>query len=74
MRRSLYDAAVAAELLSTSQRRIHELRRAGVLGAVQDGPGVQVHRRRAAALRREHPPPTSRREAEPRSRRPVRRC
>lgn len=33
----LYDTAAAAELLSTTERRIHELRRAGQLGAVQDG-------------------------------------
>ncbi|OBI08625.1 hypothetical protein A5715_00575 [Mycolicibacter heraklionensis] len=35
--RLLYDAEGAAELLSTSERRIHELRRAGALVAVQDG-------------------------------------
>ena len=33
----LYDHNAAAELLSTSPRRIHELRRAGTLAAVQDG-------------------------------------
>lgn len=33
----LYDHAGAAELLSTTERRIHELRRAGVLAAVADG-------------------------------------
>ena len=35
--RKLYDHAGAAEVLSTSERRIHELRRAGLLHAVQDG-------------------------------------
>jgi excisionase family DNA binding protein len=35
--RKLYDHAGAAELLSTSERRIHELRRAGLLHAVRDG-------------------------------------
>lgn len=35
--RLLYDAESAAELLSTTPRRIHELRRAGQLGAVKDG-------------------------------------
>jgi hypothetical protein len=35
--RFLYDADGAAELLSTSPRRIHELRRAGKLAAVEDG-------------------------------------
>lgn len=35
--RLLYDAEGAAELLSTSERRIHELRRSGALIAVQDG-------------------------------------
>jgi excisionase family DNA binding protein len=35
--RFLYDADGAAELLSTSPRRIHELRRAGKLAAVSDG-------------------------------------
>lgn len=33
----LYDKAAAAEALSTSERRIDELRRAGELNAVQDG-------------------------------------
>ncbi|AFC54993.1 helix-turn-helix domain-containing protein [Mycobacterium paraintracellulare] len=33
----LYDAEGAAELLSTTPKRISELRRAGVLGAVLDG-------------------------------------
>lgn len=33
----LLDRAAAAEALSTSERRIDELRRAGVLFAVQDG-------------------------------------
>jgi excisionase family DNA binding protein len=35
--RLLYDAPAAAELLSTSVRRVHELRRAGTLCAVEDG-------------------------------------
>lgn len=35
--RLLYDAPAAAEMLSTSERRIHELRRAGRLAAVKDG-------------------------------------
>jgi excisionase family DNA binding protein len=35
--RVLYDTDAAAELLSTSPRRIHELRRAGKLAAVADG-------------------------------------
>lgn len=35
--RLLYDAEGAAELLSTTPKRISELRRAGVLGAVLDG-------------------------------------
>jgi hypothetical protein len=33
----LYDAEGAAEVLSTTPKRISELRRAGVLGAVLDG-------------------------------------
>jgi hypothetical protein len=33
----LYDHDAAAELLSTTSRRIHELRRSGSLAAVQDG-------------------------------------
>ncbi|AFS13633.1 MULTISPECIES: helix-turn-helix domain-containing protein [Mycobacterium avium complex (MAC)] len=33
----LYDHNAAAEQLSTTPRRIHELRRAGTLAAVQDG-------------------------------------
>ncbi|OBK22517.1 helix-turn-helix domain-containing protein [Mycobacterium asiaticum] len=33
----LYDTPAAAELLSTTERRIHELRRGGQLGAVVDG-------------------------------------
>ena len=33
----LYDKTAAAEALSTSERRIDELRRAGLLNAVQDG-------------------------------------
>jgi excisionase family DNA binding protein len=33
----LYDHAGAAEVLSTSERRVHKLRRAGKLAAVQDG-------------------------------------
>lgn len=37
MTRLLYDKSGAAELLSTSERRIDELRRAGVLVAVEDG-------------------------------------
>jgi excisionase family DNA binding protein len=37
MIRVLYDTDAAAELLSTSPRRIHELRRAGKLAAVSDG-------------------------------------
>lgn len=37
MTRLLYDADGAAELLSTTKRRIHELRRAGELAAVSDG-------------------------------------
>jgi excisionase family DNA binding protein len=37
MTRVLYDTDAAAELLSTSPRRIHELRRAGKLAAVSDG-------------------------------------
>lgn len=35
--KGLYDADGAAAYLSTSQRRIHDLRRAGELAAVQDG-------------------------------------
>lgn len=35
--RILYDKTAAAEALSTSERRIDELRRAGILIAVQDG-------------------------------------
>lgn len=35
--RLLYDKAAAAEALSTSERRVDELRRAGLLVAVQDG-------------------------------------
>ncbi|QDF19941.1 hypothetical protein HWC44_gp054 [Mycobacterium phage ThetaBob] len=35
--RLLYDKSAAAVQLSTSERRIDELRRAGVLIAVQDG-------------------------------------
>lgn len=35
--RLLYDKASAAEALSTSERRVDELRRAGLLVAVQDG-------------------------------------
>jgi excisionase family DNA binding protein len=37
MERLLYDKAAAAEMLSTSERRIDELRRAGHLTAVRDG-------------------------------------
>ena len=37
MSRLLYDRDAAAEALSTSPRRIDELRRAGLLLAVQDG-------------------------------------
>ncbi|MGE2733798.1 helix-turn-helix domain-containing protein [Mycolicibacterium vaccae] len=37
MRRVLYDKTAAAEQLSTSERRIDELRRARKLIAVQDG-------------------------------------
>jgi hypothetical protein len=37
MTKLLYDAAGAAELLSTTPKRISELRRAGKLGAVLDG-------------------------------------
>ncbi len=37
MQKLLYDAAAAAELLSTTPLRISELRRAGKLGAVLDG-------------------------------------
>lgn len=33
----LYDTATAADLLSKTERQIHELRRAGLLGAVLDG-------------------------------------
>lgn len=33
----LYDTAGAAELLSTTERQVHELRRAGFLAAVLDG-------------------------------------
>lgn len=33
----LYDADAAAAKLSTTKRRIHELRRSGKLAAVQDG-------------------------------------
>ena len=33
----LFDKAAAAEALSTSERRIDELRRSGELNAVQDG-------------------------------------
>lgn len=35
--RNLFDRAQAAEFLSTSSRRVDELRRAGVLRAVRDG-------------------------------------
>lgn len=35
--RLLYDKAAAAEMLSTTERRIDELRRSGQLCAVQDG-------------------------------------
>lgn len=35
--RILYDKTGAADMLSTSERRIDELRRAGLLVAVQDG-------------------------------------
>lgn len=35
--RILYDTEGAAEMLSTSTRHIHELRRAGKLEAVQEG-------------------------------------
>lgn len=45
----LYDAPGAAEMLSTSTRRIHELRRAGVLAAVRDG---RVFKFTAEELRR----------------------
>jgi excisionase family DNA binding protein len=37
MERLLYDKAAAAQALSTSERRIDELRRSGELTAVQDG-------------------------------------
>jgi excisionase family DNA binding protein len=37
MERLLYDKAAAAQALSTSERRIDELPRAGHLTAVQDG-------------------------------------
>ena len=37
MTKLLYDKAAAAEALSTSERRIDELRRSGELNAVQDG-------------------------------------
>ncbi|WP_066904458.1 hypothetical protein [Mycolicibacterium houstonense] len=37
MSKILYDKTAAAEALSTSERRIDELRRAGILIAVQDG-------------------------------------
>lgn len=37
MTRLLYDRATAAEMLSTSARRIDELRRAGHLLAVKEG-------------------------------------
>lgn len=37
MPKLLYDHDAAAELLSTTPRRIHELRRAGKLAAVHDG-------------------------------------
>ena len=37
MTRLLYDAEGAAELLSTTKTRVHDLRRAGALVAVQDG-------------------------------------
>lgn len=33
----VYDHRGAAELLSTTERRIHDLRRAGTLSAVRDG-------------------------------------
>lgn len=36
-RRGLWDREQAAEFLSTSARRVDELRRAGVLRAVRDG-------------------------------------
>jgi hypothetical protein len=35
--RKLYDAVGAAAELATTERRVHELRRAGLLNAVQDG-------------------------------------
>lgn len=35
--RLLYDAEAAAEMLSTTPKRVSELRRAGVLVAVKDG-------------------------------------
>jgi hypothetical protein len=37
MERLLYDKTAAAETLSTSERRIDELRRSGALTSVQDG-------------------------------------
>ena len=37
MSKILYDKSSAAEVLSTSERRVDELRRAGKLLAVQDG-------------------------------------
>lgn len=35
--RLLYDANGAAEMLSTTPRRIHDMRRAGILVAVKEG-------------------------------------
>ena len=37
MTRLLYDAEGAAELLSTTKTRVHELRKSGALPARQDG-------------------------------------
>jgi len=37
--RLLYDAKAAAEMLSMSQRRLADLRRAGKITAVEDGRG-----------------------------------
>ncbi|OMC28875.1 helix-turn-helix domain-containing protein [Mycobacterium colombiense] len=54
--RLLYDTLSAARLLDTTERRIHELRRAGVLAAVMDG---RKYKFTAEELRRyvDHLPP-----------------
>lgn len=42
--RLLYDANGAAEMLSTTPRRIHDMRRAGVLAAVKEGRAYKFRR------------------------------